>query len=68
MSPVTTNKNKNSKVCTIEILLAHQSYVKTYYTNVKEFSKIKRINGQLWQGPTYIIMFKLNTPKLNHSA
>ena len=40
-NPGTTDDYKNSKVCII----------KTYYTNVTKFLKIKQINAQLWQGP-----------------
>ena len=36
-------------------VLVHRSYVKTYYTCVIKFSKIKRINGQLWQGRLILV-------------
>ena len=52
INPGTTNENNNSKVRTIKIKLdTYQLYAETSYTNVTELSKIKRINGQYWQGP-----------------
>ena len=58
INPVTSDENKISKVRTIKILLmlVHQLYIRKYCTNVTKFLKIKRINGQLWQGPIILLL------------
>ena len=49
--PRTKDENTNSKVHTIRILFDSGASISIGCKQVINFSKLKRINGQPWQGP-----------------